>query len=639
MVITKFVYRRSWQANKNNIIDYCKQSTKFTFLKKKYYLYLSFISLFTLSIKWVMPILEGEINLNSLVLFNLEDTQYFPIIYSLSEFNFAPTYIDIIDSKKIIGFPLLGALTHSVFFKFIGIYAFIFLEYIFQIIFLIILFKVILNIFKDYKKSFHFLIYLLLAYSLLGVLSIYQDSNIFKNLYHLFDNNFGTRYPRPLITGILIFLALYLILDFKKQLFKSFENTYVIKISIILGLLLNTFFYYFVIFSFLLSIIFLTNINKKIFSKILFKKLSLFVVVFLIFMIPFVFQNIYSEPDYSIRIGLIEISNEKRFFLVTYLLKKLLSLEFFPFLLVACLSFYYSNNYLRKHTEKLNTFFYLIISSILSTITFISLSPSIISIYHFADIILFSLALYFSLIFFTAIYKFIKKKNFSNIFFSDSAVIIFFVIFLMLDSLYTIKEFKKKGELIKEATKLEIFLADERLNDTNLKLFTNDRIASNLWLLNDNNNLLISDGFTNSLENSQIEYNYINNLKHFGFSEKKFKNFISFGKSEVRNNFFLRLFIYRYQANSLYTYSDKKQYTSDFHEVITNTSPFRAQNQIIPEDEKRRLLDLFTNHKVDSDLTADYIIINYSLISEYFEILNNDYTEIFSTKNYKVYSR
>ena len=227
-------------------------------MKKNYYLYLSFIALFTLSIKWVLPILEGEINLNSLVLFNLEDTQYFPIIYSLSEFNFAPTYIDIIDSKKIIGFPLLGALIHSVFFKFIGIYAFIFLEYIFQIIFLIILFKVILNIFEeDYKKSFYFLIYLLLANSLLGVFSIYLDSNIFKNLYHLFDNNFGTRYPRPLITGILIFLALYLILDFKKQLFKSFENIYVIKISIVLGLLLNTFFYYFVIFSFLLSIIFL----------------------------------------------------------------------------------------------------------------------------------------------------------------------------------------------------------------------------------------------------------------------------------------------------------------------------------------------------------------------------------------------
>ena len=607
-------------------------------MKKKYYLYLSFISLFTLSIKWIIPILQGETNLNSLVLFNVEDTQYFPIIYSLADFNFAPTYLDNIDSK-IIGFPILGAFIHSIFFKFIGVYSFIFLEYIFQIIFLIILFKVILNIFEDYKKSFYFLTYLLLAYSLLGVLSIYQDSNIFKNLYHLFDNNFGTRYPRPLITGILVFLALYLILDFKKQLFKSFENNYVIKISIVLGLLLNTFFYYFIIFSFLLSIIFLTNINKKIFSKILFKKLSLFVAVFLIFMIPFVFQNIYSEPDYSIRIGLIEISNEKRFFLVTYLLKKLLSLEFFPFLLVACLSFYYSNNYLRKYNEKLNTFFYLVISSILSTITFISLSPGIISIYHFADIILFSLVLYFSLIFFTATYKFINTTKFSNILFSDSAIIVFFVIFLVFDGLYAIKEHEKKKELIKEADKLEFFLVDEGLNNTNLKLFTNDRIASNFWLLNGNNNLLISDGFTNSLKNSQIEYNYINSLKYFGFSEKKFKNFISFGKSEVRNNFFLRLFIYRYQANSLYTYSDKKQYTSDFHDVITNTSPFRAQNQIIPEDEKKRLLDLFTNHKVDSDLTADYIIINYSSISEYFEILNNEYTEIFSTKNYKVYSR
>ena len=609
-------------------------------MKKKYYLYLSFIALFTLSIKWVLPILEGEINLNSLVLFNLEDTQYFPIIYSLSEFNFAPTYIDIIDSKKIIGFPLLGALIHSVFFKFIGIYAFIFLEYIFQIIFLIILFKVILNIFEeDYKKSSYFLIYLLLANSLLGVFSIYLDSNIFKNLYHLFDNNFGTRYPRPLITGILIFLALYLILDFKKQLFKSFENIYVIKISIVLGLLLNTFFYYFVIFSFLLSIIFLTNINKNIFLKILLKRLSLFVLVFLIFVTPFVLQNIYSEPDYSIRIGLIEISNEKRFFLLTYLLKKLLSFEFFPFLLFAFLSFYYTNNYSRKYVKKLNIFFYLIISSILSTIIFISLSPSIISVYHFADIILFSLALYFSLILFTATYEFINTKKFSNILFSDSAIIVFFVIFLLFDGLYSIKEHEKKKELIKEADKLEIFLVDEGLNNTNLKLFTNDRIASNFWLLNGNNNLLISDGFTNSLKNSQIEYNYINSLKYFGFSEKKFKNFISFGKSEVRNNFFLRLFIYRYQANSLYTYSDKKQYTSDFHDVITNTSPFRAQNQIIPEDEKRRLLDLFTNHKVDIDLTADYIIINYSLISEYFEILNNEYTEIFSTKNYKVYSR
>jgi len=364
-----------------------------------------------------------------------------------------------------------------------------------------------------------------------------------------------------------------------------------------------------------------------------------FIIVFLIFIMPFIFQNIYSELDYSTRIGLIQINNDKKFFLVTHLLTKLLSVNFFPFLLFALLSFYYSNNYLRKYSEKLNIFFYLIISSILSTIIFISLSPSIISIYHFADIILFSFALYLLFIFFMVAYKFIKKTKFSKILINDRTIIVLIAIFLIFDGLYAVNDFNKKKESIREAIKLENFLDDEKLNNTKLKLFSNDGIASNLWLLNGNNNLLISDGFTNSLKNSQIEYNFINSLKHFGFSEKKFRNFISLGKSEVRNNFFLRLFIYRYQANSLYTYSDSRYYTENFHDAIINTSPFRAQNQIIPEDEKMRLLDLFINHKVNNDLTADYIIINYSLISKYFEILNDDYDEIFSTKNYKVYSR
>ena len=128
-------------------------------------------------------------------------------------------------------------------------------------------------------------------------------------------------------------------------------------------------------------------------------------------------------------------------------------------------------------------------------------------------------------------------------------------------------------------------------------------------------------------------------MKHFGFSDEKFKKFISLGKSELRNDFFLRLFIYRYQANSLYTYSNFKNYTDNFRDIIINTSPFRAQSQIIPEDEKERLLDLFKNHKINTDLTADYIIINYSNISKHFEIKNDEYNIVFSSKNYKIYSK
>ena len=154
-----------------------------------------------------------------------------------------------------------------------------------------------------------------------------------------------------------------------------------------------------------------------------------------------------------------------------------------------------------------------------------------------------------------------------------------------------------------------------------------------------NYNLLISDGFTNSLENSQIEYNLINCLKHIGFSEENFKNFVSLGKGEIRNNFFTRLFIYRYQANSLYTYSEINNYSKDLISYIKNISPFRAQSQIMPENEKKRLISLFVDHKIEEQLVPDYLIINRSNISKYFEISNKEYIEIFSSKNYKIYSR
>jgi len=426
---------------------------------------------FSLSIKWILSILNFELNINSLSLFNLEDTQYFPIVYSLADFNFSPTYLDNVYADKIIGFPLIGASLHSIFFSFMGIYSFMVLEYLFQIIFLIILFKFCLMIFKDHRKSFYFFIFLMLLYSIFGIITIYQDSTTFENLYYLFKNNFGTRYPRPLITGVLIFLGLYFILDFKNQLHQSFDSSYVAKTSIILGLLLNTFFYYFIIFSVLLFIVFCTSFSKKIFSKIVFKKAILFLIILSVFIIPFIFQNIYSEIDYSTRIGVIEINNDKRYFVITYLLKKLVSINFFPFLCLSLLSFYYSNKYLKKDSEMLNIFFYFIISSILSTIVFISFSPSVISIYHFVDIILFSFVLYPMLIFFTVIYEFLKKTKFSKILINDKVIIALTAIFLMLDGFYAVNDFSKKKESIKEAIKLENFLDDKKLHNTKLNFF------------------------------------------------------------------------------------------------------------------------------------------------------------------------
>jgi len=160
----------------------------------------------------------------------------------------------------------------------------------------------------------------------------------------------------------------------------------------------------------------------------------------------------------------------------------------------------------------------------------------------------------------------------------------------------------------------------------------------NLWLMNKNKQLIISDGFTNSLKNSDIEYNLVSNLKYFGVSNTEFKNILSFGSSEIRNDFIMRLFNYRYQANSLYTYSKIDNYTKNLRQKIILTSPFRVQSQIMPEDEKKRILILFDEIELDEKLLSDVIIIN-KIILKSFSVRNKNFNLIYSSDVYDIYKK
>ena len=67
----------------------------------------------------------------------------------------------------------------------------------------------------------------------------------------------------------------------------------------------------------------------------------------------------------------------------------------------------------------------------------------------------------------------------------------------------------------------------------------------NLWLFNKNDQLIISDGFTNSLKNNYIEFNFMHSLKDFGVTKEELNNLLSLKKSEFRNDLFMKLFIYK----------------------------------------------------------------------------------------------
>lgn len=597
--------------------------------------YLILLVVISLSIKWIITLFEFGSNLNILALFNLQDTQYFPIIYSLSEFNISPSYLENITPNKIIGFPIFGMIIHSLLFKLSGIYSFIFLEYLFQIIFIFVVYKLFIKIFNDRKKSFDFVIILFLIYYLLGVLYQFQPNIIFSKLFLLFESNIGTRFPRPLVSGVVIFLSIYYLIDFKEQLKRNFEKNYIIKISILLGLLLNIFFYYFTILSLLIFFIFIKNFKKISDFKVLVNRFILFVFVFTIFSTPFILQQIFLEPDYATRIGLIQIDNTQKIILLKYFLNKFTSISFISIIAILIILFSILNK--NEKIKKINFFFFLVVASIISPLIFILFSKSIISIYHYADIMIFNTIFYLFICCFVFLYALIEKTKKLEFIFNRAVSIILILIIITFKGIYERERILKKNNSIHESIKLEKFLQKNKIKNTKFKLFTNDRIASNIWLLNNNKNILLSDGFTNSLPNSKIEYILINSLKHLGFLEKNFKDFLSLGKSEIRNPFFMRLFIYRYQANSVYTYSNLDFYLDDIVDQIQNLSPLRAQNQIIPENEKRRLINLFNNHKIENDLKPDYLIINFSTISENFKISKEDYIEVFSTENYAIY--
>ena len=130
---------------------------------------------------------------------------------------------------------------------------------------------------------------------------------------------------------------------------------------------------------------------------------------------------------------------------------------------------------------------------------------------------------------------------------------------------------KKNKTYLKETQNIQEVLENHDLVGSKDKLFTNDLKIMNLWLINDNKQLVSADGFTNSLKNIDIEYNLINNLKYFGISSLELEEILSLGKAklEMYSN---ETFNYRYQANSLYTYSKIDNYSDNLKQKIISTS-------------------------------------------------------------------
>ncbi len=604
---------------------------------------LFFFTLISILTKWIVLQVYFDNNIITNVITSIEDEQYFPLIISLSNFDFSPGYLEHINNLKIISFPFYGLIFHAFFYSFLGIYSFIVLEFVFQFIFFLVLYKTLEAIFNSSKKSLFFCIVVFFLVVILKFLSIQFEINYFQTIYDAFNENIGTRTPRPLLTGIFYFLFYFLIFRLEKIDHHAIDFKYFLSIAFLLSIFLNSFFYYFVNFTVLFILLFYFCSRGQLINIITNNKKKIFFIFFyfFIFASPFLIQLIFGETDYSKRIGVIELDLEKKLFLLKYYIVNLFRKEFLA-LLIPCFIIHFYLNYKKtrdEKTKKINIFFFFINVSIVTPPLFFLLSPTVVSIYHFLGMLIFSILFYlFLTIFHFAYDKIMNKKKFLNF---KNLIFVFFVLYSISNFFVDKKNILKDYEQSKDLNQINNFLKKNNLSNTKYRLFTNDLNVMNLWLLNNNSELSISDGFTNALTNNQIELNLINNLKHFELGEENFKKIISYGESQYRNKFFMTLFVYRYQANSLFTYSSIENYTDNFPNLIKKTSPFRAQSQIVPEDEKKRLLNLFKKHKINDKFLSDYVIINYS--ENYnlndLKIMSDNYLEIYSNSSYQFFER
>lgn len=607
--------------------------------QKKNLLILICLSIITIFPKWIIGVLYYDLDILSNLVINFIDIQYLPQILSFSEINFSPTYLNFLDGEGVISFPILPLLSHAIFYKFFGPYGLVILNFILKIILFYVIFLFFEKIFKSKISSLIFCILSFFFFSLINYVYFKYEVESFFEIWSIYKNFFGYKIPRPAISSIFLFINLILLLSLKDKIRNKLSYIFLIYLSLSFAMLINTHFYGFVIlFPLVLIIIFVEKRSDfLIFLKENFIKVFLFNFLLILFSFPFIVQLIFANPDYSARIGVIKIDIHQKLIFINHYLNKILDLKVIFLILISSIIHFFLKKKIKDY-YRLDILFYLIISSIISPLIFVILSPKIINLSHFVSYILFSFFVYFYCSVYLILSMFLNKFKLHSFFEKKMHYGFFLLMFFSLGLIIEENFIKlKKNNNLNDIVKIQKFLKNNKIENSKFKLFTNHLTIQNLWLLNKNTNILTSDAFTNVVSKNQIEYFLINSLKSLGVSLDDFQKYL-FEKDIVKRDLLI-MFIsnYRYQANKLYQYTNLDNYNFSSLQYIKNASPFNNQLTILPDSEKNFLLKKFEAHKIEKEISPDYVIIDKNELNKNLKFRNNLYQKVFSGERFVIF--
>jgi len=585
--------------------------------KKVINFWIFFSALILFSIRWYNPLINFDEKIDISIIFDsISDGYiYFAQFKAFANLDLNYSFDPSIKNLNNLTIPTGAFYLHFIFYHVLGAWSFLFLELVFILFFLIIFYKIsrLLNLTRIESLSISIILFNVPIF--LELLSL-SHSNYFSVIYSEF---YSLRFPRPLVSNIFFY-------SFILCIFRLLKNNFFIKknfilLGIISGLSFTSFFHAFVLEQ-LILVFTIFNIYKYKTLKILkknFKFIVFYFGSFLIISLPFLINMFFSEVEFLERMGLADLNYERKLSILSYLFKKLFKFEFLLIFSLSILIFYYinyKNNY--NKFKKLNIFFIIFYVSILTPFIFVLLSPKFSShFYLFNNLILISVFLlfFFALILIIKFYfiKIISNKVITYFSFLLIFASLFFNFFqnqknyneikLRKDNINLRSEFNLISNLIKKNTFIN-------LKDSSLLTFDNRFL---IWAtLNNIKYIKISNGVISPKTHEMIENDLIQTFKYLDLTKDDFYNFIKNKKLSswrYRNENIKNLFWMRYQANSLITYKNSKDFNPEILDFIKKSSPLLSQQLVVPNSEINRLLLKFDNYSA-YNYDPDLIILN-----------------------------
>ena len=487
----------------------------------------------------------------------------------------------------------------------------------FIFLFLIIFYKIFRLLSFNRIQSIALSLVLFTIPDFLHLLSL-ERLNYFSVVYF---ELFSLRFPRPLVSNIYFFSFFLFLIKLSRK--KIFVKKNFIILGLISGLSFTSFIHIFIVEQISLLFFFIYKYKLQVIKVIKENTdcIISYILTFIIISAPFLINTFFNEPDLLERFGLANLDYDQRIFLFKYHLAKLLKPEFFGVFISSILLIIFLNSKnLFNNTKKLDIFYIIFYSSIITPFVFILISTKYFShFYHFNNIIVICafLLLFFSI---SVILNMYMKKIFSEKFTN------FIFIFLVVVSLTTNviqaqknyfknhlndksilerKEFNKIINIIQETDLLK--------KNKDLSLLTFDNKFLIWFILNNVKFLKIANGVIVPRKNEMIENDLINTFKFLNLSIKDFELFLENKKKSswrYRNENVKDLFWLRYQANSLITFNKSKNFNKEILDFVNKSSPLLVQQLLIPNEELQRLLKKFTLKSESIYSDPGIIIIN-----------------------------